>query len=134
MVESSMVKYKMSLIDYTVGVSSKVEFNFLRIWDIISNIPDYNSCHLLFTHVHPPGFNEYSTVDLNCMKGFEISFGGGIYFNIIIFDNDDLFSTLHIVKSYYYRNGGIIKLDLTSCLSQSELLFLKYLSYSKNLN
>lgn len=136
MVESSIVKYKTDVIDYSIGTSCKVEFNFLNIWDTISKDKEFNSAHLVFTHVHPPGALGYSPTDFNCMKGFSIAFNGGIYFDIIIFDNYDLFSLSHICKSYYYRFNGVVELEINcnSGLKNSELLFLKYLSYGNNLD
>jgi hypothetical protein len=138
MVESSIVTYPMNryltehdIIDYSVGSPGSVEFNFERIWMFKKTMGrDFNGLSLRFFHVHPSGFDMYSELDMNCMEGLHMAFNSWIYFNIVLFQSDDLWDTKHKVRAYVYHAGGfVLEQPLPPRLSPDQALFLKYLSY-----
>jgi proteasome lid subunit RPN8/RPN11 len=136
-IESSIVIYKEKIIDYAKGTAASVEFDFERIWDIIKKDALKISSELLsFVHVHPPGIFEASVTDINCINGFNMAFGEcTMYlFSIIRFHNSDLFDISH-GSTVYVCNAVAAYRKATGYLniSNDQLLFLKYLSYSKEI-
>lgn len=132
MIESSMVLHRGNIIDYNIGNFCSVEFNFERIWNYCKE-NNLKGSNIDFVHVHPEGFLQLSDKDKNCMLGFQQAFKSEIYFNIISFKDNDLFSiesdfitySLGINKNictFYHNFKDII-------LEQNDILFLKYLSY-----
>lgn len=85
MVESAIVLYDDLLIDYTVGSSVHVDFDFQKIWKFKSYIKDFDANLLTFYHVHPEGCLWYSQTDKRCMKALGIAFGVQVHFSIICF-------------------------------------------------
>lgn len=132
MIESSIVLHKGNIIDYNIGNFSSVEFNFERVWKYYK-IENINSTNLIFLHVHPRGLLELSELDKNCMKGFYQAFGKEIYFYIITYNDDDLFSISYNVVTYMITKNLIQKIPeyQNIIINNNILLFLKYLSYGE---
>ena len=101
MLESSIVLYDDVLIDVNVGTPTKVEFDFMRIWQWKKLLGTAFRCDdLNFYHVHPQGLTEYSNLDKNCMEGLCMAFDSLFYFHIVTFSNDDIFDLWSNITSY----------------------------------
>lgn len=134
MVESSIVVYPVSavyeIVDLNVGSAGQVTFNFERLWEFSRNNPFFSSVFLKFYHVHPQGYDRYSSLDLNCMHGLWLAFRSEIMFNIILFENDDPFDVKHRVLSYMYNeHKKPFVIEPEPILNRDKLILLKYLSY-----
>jgi len=137
-IESAVITYDDRIIDYSIGEAGSVEFNFFRPWNFIKTLGlNFIPEDLQFYHVHPPGMTTYSDKDLNCVQGWHTALECVIYFNIITFHEDDLFSVKHDVVGYWFDNtrcdthGKLLleKKVYPVRLTGDQLLFLKYLSY-----
>jgi hypothetical protein len=139
MVESSIVTNlefmsrtgRSYIIDYAIGGPGSVEFNFERIWEFKKHAPFFNIADLAFYHVHPEGFDHYSELDINCMKGLLMAFGGVIHFNIVLFNDDDPMKAKSRILGYNYFQSGVEINRSPRLPSSDQLLFLKYMSYGK---
>lgn len=131
MVESSLVTYNKCIIDYQKGSSTRVEFDFMRIWNFKQLLGKYfDPSKLLFYHVHPSGMLEYSLTDINCMQGFQMSLGYSVGFGVISFHNKVIDNLQHTLKMYRYYKAGNFIMETTSIgLEPAELEILKILSY-----
>ena len=130
MLESSLTTYHNQIIDYSVGTPVTVEFNFERIWEFKRSLKEEFQPHLLnFYHVHPKGLITYSRLDEICMEGFFIAFGYPIYFAIITFSNSDLFDISVQYNAFEYPKKDVINKTGIECLTNDQLLLLKFLSY-----
>lgn len=134
MIEASIVTYDGAIIDYKKGQATTVEFNFERVWHFIKKHSHMISPFALnFYHVHPPALLELSELDKNCMQGFYIALGFPIFFHIVVFDNDDLFDVFHTLKAFEYSKDSKWEKQVTTPLTNDQLLFLKQLSYSEKI-
>lgn len=78
-----------SIIDFQKGYAAHVEFDFLKIWKYMKNLPKKSLDDLHFIHIHPTGFGvQMSGTDINCLEGFLMSYGISPLFSIIEFDKD----------------------------------------------
>ncbi len=143
MKESSIVVYKTIVIAKSIGTAGTVEFDFDTLWHYakIDALDTSNISKLYFYHVHPKGFLELSTTDINCIQGFIMALGKSIIFSIITFEKDELDNIEYYMKSFLCENkstGTNIK-NIIDCGYQDENIFLnktqvkllKNLSYSE---
>jgi hypothetical protein len=132
--ESSLVLVDNEIIDYNIGNPSSVEFNFLKIWKCCkhsSDLSNYIRESVKFIHVHPPGFLECSSIDINCLKGFCLAFGCTIFnFSIVTFISEDIFDLTHNIKTFNYDfKFGLGQLHPWPKLDKKFSLILKLMSY-----
>jgi hypothetical protein len=128
--ESGIVLYDDQLVSVSVGTASHVEFDFMEIWEYKKKSPDFDPFDLMFYHVHPEGFLDYSSLDLECIKGLTIAFGYPIYFSIITFEGGDLNDLKYNRVNFQFIDGKMNDAP-HFYLSNKYLLLLKYLSYYK---
>jgi len=128
MIESSVVLYNGDLVTVDTGGPSEVEFDFFKIWQYKNKIKNFNPACLEFHHVHPSGMLMYSEKDVNCLKGFNISFGGAVYFSIVTFDSPDINDLSHKQISFEHTNQKMHEISNIG-LRNRHLQLLKVLSY-----
>ena len=130
MVEASLVTYRSQILDYNKGTPTSVEFNFERIWNFKKQLKG-NFCpkYLEFYHVHPRGLLEMSQLDINCVQGLVVALGEPIFFNIITFDNDDLYDINISYMGYgYYKETNRERYTIP-LITDDQLYLLKSLAY-----
>lgn len=136
MIESSIVTLDGKIIDYAKGTAASVEFDFERIWFAIKNSHS-SSKWLQFIHVHPQGILKASATDINCIQGFNAAFGTDYtyLFSIIVFANSDMFDITYTGTVYLcnYHVEGYKEVAKDIPISNDQLLFLKHLSYTKEI-
>lgn len=118
-------------ICYSTGSAANVEFDFDKTW-IYMREKKLSYQDVFFYHVHPGQMLNYSSMDLNCMKGFNIAFGGSSPFAIICFENDNLERLEYKQVTYLYRKD--VKLVGTwnnYYLRQEEIRHLKELAFKE---
>ena len=124
--ESALVLHTEDVISFSTGSPSHVEFNFEEVWKYRKD-PSL----LAFYHVHPVGFDSYSSTDEDCIKGFNIAFGHPVYFSIVgFYDREYIFNIDHWQKSYMCIGNKIIE-TVNKKLDYEQLLLLKILSYGE---
>lgn len=116
--ESAIVLYDGNVIDYSVGNLSSVEFNFFDIWMNIKKIEKYDYDKLHFIHVHPGKMLNFSSIDVECMRGLFLALNHIINFSIVTFNNDGkriipfLNFTYDIINYIYqYNTTDLIRID-----------------------
>jgi hypothetical protein len=130
--ESSLITYNYESLDYTIGTSSTVEFDFMKLWEFKKSLGNlFDPLALDFYHVHPRGFDSYSLMDINCMKGLKQALGFSPPFHIILFKNSEIYNLDYNLLSYRYYTDTDIKRNLENeiGLTKNQLIFLKILSY-----
>jgi hypothetical protein len=135
MVESSLVSYQQKIVDYQIGASGSVAFDFGKIWNLYKR---YKKCFcfgsLNFFHVHPENMLKESEIDINCIKGFFQAFNKNIYFHIICFKDDSIYNLNCDVLTLVYRGYGIEIEKMYSYnfkYQDDRFLVLKLLSYGR---
>lgn len=138
--EASLVKYGQEIISFSVGprrtakdayASLEVEFDFPKVWAYYQSHKDgFDQDQLRFFHVHPPKCLLYSATDLDCIQGFNLSFGFPVSFSIVCFETEDLQDPLYDIVTYRYIDGTmrVIPGGGGQILSPNEVLMLKTLS------
>src|SRR5271157_5206688 len=125
--EAGIVVRDNNIISYATGKIFHVEFDFMHIWEYYK-VVQCDPCELLFYHTRPEGFFSYSDLDVNCIKGLNLSFGETVYFSLITFYSNMQYDLNHEQISYQYIKGEMIEVNNIP-LSHDQLLFLKVLSY-----
>ena len=128
MVESAIVLYKNEIIDASLGTPVNVEFNFEKIWAFKKTQNPFLIQELHFVHVHPKGFLNYSATDLDCIQGFNLAFGNKVLFSIICFEDSNLNSQEHSMRTYFFDKEMVNVTD-SHILKREHILILKTLSY-----
>lgn len=136
--ESSFVSYGKSacdLIALNYGSAVEVEFDFLKAWEYRKkNASYFESKYLHFCHVHPPEANFVSVKDLECLRGFQIAFGGEVQFSILNFKSD-LLDDLDYDISYFALDslGDITPVRRNLYIPLLYVAMLKALSYGETI-
>lgn len=129
--ESSLIVFNNEIIDYQIGDTVSVKFDFSKIWTIKDDIIMYPSLLELY-HVHPRGMLYYSELDRQVMKGFSLALGKDIFnFNIITFNEDNLhdLNYEHVHYSYDLADNKVNHEDSILKVSPNYLIPLKLMSY-----
>lgn len=129
--ESSLVLSNNAVvIDYQVGNSYSVKFDFEKIWNFYKKTVK-GSSFFDFYHVHPVGCENYSSMDENCMKGFAQAFGYSPYFHIVVFKNDSIFDIEHKLFSYTYdlKENKVVNFPYIKSCDGKSILILKLLAF-----
>lgn len=127
--ESSVVLYEDKIIDFNLGNAGAVEFNFERIWKFKKSCKSFSTHLLEFVHTHPVNFAQYSSTDLNCMKGFYSAFGSNIFFTIIIFYPSELNDLGYEKISYIYDGKEAHISPCQDYITEEAVSLLKILSH-----
>jgi proteasome lid subunit RPN8/RPN11 len=120
--ESAVVLYDGELISYSVGSAGRVEFDFMEVWAFKKTQKDFDPAKLVFIHTHPEGFLDYSSTDLDCMKGFLLSFNHPVTFSIMTFPEGS-------IRTYSYDGNSVVETEdpFVSDLAVNTLYFLSYI-------
>jgi len=142
--ESSLVTYSSlpqilrKKVSLSLGTPGTVEFDFLEVWEFFKKVKthdDYEFSNWQFFHVHPPGLNCASGLDIECAKGLALAFGHPLYFSIVTFGAN---AEERTVTSFVASPSGLEQLSPTSninylkasYLSKSEAEDLYWMSYT----
>lgn len=129
--ESAIVVYynesgAIETICCSLGSPGAVEFDFEALWEFKKEKKDFKPDRLGFFHVHPPGFDELSTLDHECLKGLDIALGSGFGFSIVNYDK----SNYGRIKTFvYFRKEKIVKEAMSDYLPEMYMNWLKISSH-----
>ena len=141
--ESAIIKYGATTVSLSRGRPACVEFNWMKLFEVkLSLGKDFDPDKVSFYHVHPPGFDTYSALDVECVKGFNAALGYPVYFAIILFNDSILGSVRHTLLSYRFMDDRMKTVDplsaeppgKTGALTAWDLVSLKACSYAEEVS
>jgi len=123
--EASLIKYGSKQVATSVGSPGMVEFDWMAFDEYRRSLDHFDPRQAAFYHVHPPGYDRFSALDDDCIKGFTRALGYQVKFGIILFADDDLGSVDHREILYPAAVAPI-----APELDRNDLFLLKALAYS----
>ena len=133
--EAGLVTYDGMPIQYSMGDSTTVDFDFFKLWRLKDTIADFEASKLHYYHTHQ-SLRNYSSQDRKMIAGHSKSWGFPIFFSIILFDDDHIDNVEHEMLTFRYKDDDVVYIDnilmvgLRQTLDISELLVLKGISYA----